>query len=177
LSDLTPKHHRFIDEYLIDCNAKQAAIRAGYSAKTAEVQGSRLLSYAKVSQEIQRRQADLAQNAGITVKRVLEEYARIAFADIGEFLRITEDGRVELDFTRLREGDTRIISEITQDEIKEGRGKDTRTIVRTKFKLHPKLTALDAIGKHIGMFKASEDDRPAVAIAFSINVGEAARNG
>ena len=46
---LTPKQERFVEEYLIDLNATQAAIRAGYSAKTAEAQGSRLLSNVNVS--------------------------------------------------------------------------------------------------------------------------------
>ena len=45
--ELNPKQQRFVDEYLIDLNGKQAAIRAGYSEKTAEVQASRLLSNAK----------------------------------------------------------------------------------------------------------------------------------
>lgn len=49
---LTEKQQRFVEEYLIDLNATQAAIRAGYSAKTADQQGSRMLANVKVQQAI-----------------------------------------------------------------------------------------------------------------------------
>lgn len=55
---LTPKQMRFVDEWLIDFNGKQAAIRAGYSAKTAEATAARLLRNVKVQAEISRRQKD-----------------------------------------------------------------------------------------------------------------------
>jgi phage terminase small subunit len=55
---LTPKQARFVEEYLVDLNAKQAAIRAGYSPKTAEVQGCRLLRNVQVAAAIQRAQAE-----------------------------------------------------------------------------------------------------------------------
>jgi phage terminase small subunit len=52
VGDLGPRQQRFVEEYLIDVNAEQAAIRAGYSAKTAEAQGSRLLSNVKVQRAV-----------------------------------------------------------------------------------------------------------------------------
>lgn len=60
-NELTPKQQRFVNEYLIDLNAKQAAIRAGYSPISAEFQGSKLLAMSKVSQEIAKKQANLAK--------------------------------------------------------------------------------------------------------------------
>ncbi len=63
---LTPKQQRFVDQYLIDVNAKQAAIRAGYSAKTAEVQGCRLLRKVQVQQSIQKGQEALSERTLVT---------------------------------------------------------------------------------------------------------------
>ena len=68
---LTPRQARFVDEYLIDLNATQAAVRAGYSAKTAQQIGSRLLLHVVVSTEISTRQAKRAEKAGITAEYIL----------------------------------------------------------------------------------------------------------
>lgn len=82
---LTDRQMRFVTEYLKDCNGKQAAIRAGYSVKTAEVQASRLLSLAKVQQELRARQADIRQkeeSVGERIRRRLweesEDYSEFA---------------------------------------------------------------------------------------------------
>ena len=56
MTSLTPKQARFVEEYLVDLNATQAAIRAGYSAKTAYSQGQRLLSHVEVRRAIQKAQ-------------------------------------------------------------------------------------------------------------------------
>ena len=69
---LTAKQQRFCEEYLIDLNATQAAIRAGYSEKTAEQQGSRLLSNAKVAAAIAEAQSDRSERTEITQDYVLE---------------------------------------------------------------------------------------------------------
>lgn len=74
MATLTPKQKRFVQEYMIDLNAKQAAIRAGYSKKTAEVQGSRLLSYAKVAGAIAEKQAQLAEVYEVSQESLAREY-------------------------------------------------------------------------------------------------------
>ncbi len=68
----TPKQARFIDEYLVDLNATQAGIRAGYSKKTANEQGARLLAKVGIKAEIKKRMAEVAEATGITVKSVIE---------------------------------------------------------------------------------------------------------
>lgn len=70
-STLTPKQQRFVQEYLIDLNATQAAIRTGYSAKTAEVQGCRLLSNAKIAQAVSDAMKARAEDTGIDQKMVI----------------------------------------------------------------------------------------------------------
>lgn len=68
---LTPKQERFCEEYLIDLNATQAATRAGYSAKTANEQGARLLANASVASKIDELKKARSQTTGITAERVL----------------------------------------------------------------------------------------------------------
>lgn len=75
---LTPKQQRFVQEYLIDLNATQAAIRAGYSAKTAEQQGPRLLGNAGVAAAVAAGQVRLASKLELTAEKVLANIARVA---------------------------------------------------------------------------------------------------
>lgn len=83
MSDLTPKQSRFIDEYMIDLNGTQAAIRAGYSKKTAEQQASRLLSNVKVQAEIAKRQSALSDTHGVTLQSLLLELDEAREAALG----------------------------------------------------------------------------------------------
>lgn len=73
MTALTAKQQRFVDEYLVDLNGKQAAIRTGYSAKTAEVQASRLLSDAKVRAAVEAKQAARSKRTGVSQDWVLRK--------------------------------------------------------------------------------------------------------
>ena len=79
---LTEKQKRFVSEYLVDLNATQAAIRAGYSQKTADRIGAELLGKTWVAAEIQKEIKKREQRTNITQDRVLEELAAIAFARV-----------------------------------------------------------------------------------------------
>ena len=79
---LNNKQRRFVDEYLIDLNATQAAIRAGYSAKTAGQIGDENLKKPEIKQAVSDRMKDREQRTGITQDMVLRELAKIGFADI-----------------------------------------------------------------------------------------------
>lgn len=79
---LNAKQRRFLDEYLIDLNATQAAIRAGYSAKTASSQGERLLRNVEVQALLTERMKAREKRTEITQDKVLAELAKIGFADI-----------------------------------------------------------------------------------------------
>src|SRR5688572_12806547 len=82
------KHKRFCEEYLIDLNGAQAAIRAGYAEERARITASELLDREDIQEYLAKRQKDLQEVTGITQKRVLEEYAKIAFVDIRKFYTI-----------------------------------------------------------------------------------------
>lgn len=124
MANLTPKQQRFVDEYLIDLNATQAAIRAGYSEKTANEQGSRLLVNVSISEAIAKAQNKRSERTEITqdyvlnnIKRVVERCMQIEAVD-GE--TTTEDGGVAQAFM---------------------------------FKEQGALKGLEMLGKHLGLFK------------------------
>ncbi len=75
---LTTKQRRFVEEYLVDASATQAAVRAGYSERTAHVQGPRLLGNVRVAVAISEAQAERSKRVEVTADRVVEELARIA---------------------------------------------------------------------------------------------------
>ncbi|MBX9638054.1 MAG: terminase small subunit [Nitrosomonas sp.] len=79
---LTQKQQKFVDEYLIDLNATQAAIRAGYSAKTAEWIGPQLLGKSHVAAAIKARRDELSRKTEVTQERIILEMSRLAFMDI-----------------------------------------------------------------------------------------------
>ena len=85
MAGLTPRQERYVEEYLRDLNATQAAIRAGYSARTAQEQGSRLLSNVMVAEAVARAKAERSARIGLHADRVLEELAAVAFARMPDF--------------------------------------------------------------------------------------------
>lgn len=138
---LTPKQRLFALEWSKDCNATQAAIRAGYSAKGADVQGHKLLSNAKVLELAQGHLATRLEREEATADRALNEVVALATFDIGRYLEIDEEGNARLDFERLRtSGDLRAIAEWNQDEVREGSG--DRWVRKTRVKFHNKNEAL-----------------------------------
>lgn len=71
---MTPRQARFVQEFLIDSNATQAAIRAGYSAKTAQEQSSRLLSNVIIAAAVKEGQGAIAERSGITQDWLIGEF-------------------------------------------------------------------------------------------------------
>ena len=147
-SSLTAKQQRFVEEYLIDLNATRAAIRAGFNRSSARSQGSRLRRVPHVAKAIQEAMDCRSRRTAINQDRVLEELAAIAFADIQDYLRFGPSGEVYFDWSKLPEGATRAVAEITQDEYSEGRGSEAREVKKTRFKLHNKIPALELLGDH-----------------------------
>ncbi|MBB3770970.1 phage terminase small subunit [Angulomicrobium tetraedrale] len=153
MSELTPKQQRFVDEYLVDLNATQAAIRAGYSLRTANEQGSRLLAKASVKAAVQAKQNLLAAKMDVTQERIVDELAKIGFANMQDYMRANAEGDPYLDFSGLTREQAAALAEVTVEDFKDGRGETARDVRRVKFKLHDKRAALVDLGRHLGMFK------------------------
>lgn len=153
MTGINDKQARFVEEYLVDLNATQAAIRAGYSERTAYSQGQRLLKNVEVAAAIAAGQAKLAAKLEITQERVRDELAKIAFANMGDYIAITPDGDAYVDLSDLTPEQSAAIGEITVEDYKDGRGEDARDVRRVKFKLNDKKAALDSLMRHLGGFK------------------------
>lgn len=156
MAKLTAKQQRFCDEYLIDLNATQAAIRAGYSAKTADQQGSRMLTNVKVQQEIAEKMAERSKRTGINQDRVLQEIAKLALVNI--------DDVVDLETGRVRETATKEdLACIQSIKIKP-----TEFGTEREIKFYDKKGSLELVGKHLGMFK----DKAEVEVVLPIFTDE-----
>ena len=150
---LTAKQVRFVDEYLVDFNATQAAIRAGYKAKTAHVIGAENLRKPKIAEEIARRQKDLQRRTEVTQERVVKELARIAFANIADYIHVETQ-------TRTKDDGTEIIYQTVMFNETQELSADQRAALAVvkqsvngfELKLHDKIKALELLGRHIGMF-------------------------
>lgn len=149
MNKLTPRQERFCQEYVKDLNATQAAIRTGYSAKTANEQGARLLSKVSIKNRIAELAKPRAEAAGLTAERVLQEIQRISCCDIGQ--AFNEDGTLK-PLKDMPEDVRRAISSIEVDEIRLG-GEDTKPIgVTRKIKFWDKNKAIEMAGRYHKLF-------------------------
>lgn len=149
---LNLKHQRFVAEYLVDKNATQAALRAGYSAKTAYSQGQRLLKNVEVAEVISSKAEKQVEKLEITAERVLRELALIGFANMEDYMRVGDDGDPYLDFSALTRDQAAALQEVTVEDFKEGRGENARDVRKVKFKLADKRAALVDLGRHLALF-------------------------
>lgn len=146
IAKLTPKQQRFCEEYLVDLNATQAAIRAGYSAKNAASIAVKLVNKSQVQERLSELRSRQSKRTEITADRVLAELAVIAFADRTEIAKITESGFVKFTPTDKLPAELKKIIV----GIKEGKfGIEVATA--------DKVRALELLGKHLGIFDKSED--------------------
>lgn len=149
---LTEKQKRFVAEYLIDLNATQAAIRAGYSPKTAYSQGSENLRKPEIINAIQKGQDKLADKHEITKDRIAAELAKIAFSDLRNAAQWNADGVTLLDSQDLDDDTAAAISEVTT-------GKDGPRI-----KLYNKQGALMDLAKLYGFVTDRQEISGAIEI-------------
>ena len=130
---LTGKQQNFVNEYLIDLNATAAAKRAGYSVKSAYHSGWENLRKPEIVAEISKRQKRMAEKLEITQEMVVQELGKLAFSNIGDYLRIDADGAPYLDFSGLTEAQTAALTSVTVDVFIDGSGDDASAVKRLKF--------------------------------------------
>lgn len=136
---LTPKQAKFVDEYLLDLNATQACIRAGYSAKTADRIGPELLGKTCVAEAISERRAALSKKAEVTQERIVAEYARMAFYDPASIAGQPMNGPED-------------IPNLPEDVRRSIVGWGWDKMGNFTLKLADKNAALTNLGRHLGMF-------------------------
>lgn len=140
MAKLTAKQQRFVEEYLIDLNATQAAIRAGYSIKNAKQIGSQLLDKTRLQEEIAKAMAERSKRTGINQDRILLELAKIALTNIDDIMDF-EKGKIKETATR------EDLASVESLKIKESdKGREIQVKIA-------KLRAIELIGKHLGIFQ------------------------
>ncbi len=154
---LTAKQERFVEEYLIDLNATQAAIRAGYSEKTAKQTGCENLSKPDIAEAIAEAQKERSQRTSVTQDMVVEELAKVGFSDIRKVARwgrspVDEDSD-NADPNGLGVYPVELVpSELIDDDTAASVAEVSLTQTGIKVKTYDKLGALEKLGKHLGMF-------------------------
>jgi phage terminase small subunit len=155
---LSKKMKALADFYLVPGTSGQdAAIKAGYPAPSASSQANWVLSRPNVARYVAERQVKLQAKHDVTLDRVIQEFAKIGFANMDDYL--VDDGsgprfRLLGDIGRDK---LAVVTEVTVDVRKEfeGYGKDREHVANTervRFKLASKVEALNLLGKHLGMF-------------------------
>jgi phage terminase small subunit len=155
MAKLTAKQQRFVDEYLIDLNATQAAIRAGYSTQTAYSIGNENLNKPEIRTRIDKAMAERSKRTGVNADRVILELARIAFVNAPDVVD-TKNATVKEDAS---DDDTAAISSV-KVKIVDG---DFSSVER-EIRFADKLKALELLGKHMGMFKEKIEVTGAVPV-------------
>jgi phage terminase small subunit len=157
---LTAKQKLFAEEYIVDLNATQAAIRAGYSENTASETGYENLRKPQIAEYIQELMDERSKRTEITADMVLREYAKIGFSNITDYLKVSVKPRpVTIDTA---DGTTTIMEDMQgvdlfdTDTIDSEKMRAVAEIKQTRdgiaLKLHDKKGALDSIARHLGMF-------------------------
>lgn len=150
MKDLTPKQQRFRDEYCVDFNGTQAAIRAGYSKNTAAEQASRLLRNVNMQEAIKNRLDELAMPAEEALKRLGD----IAGGSVEHFVAADEDGQVYINLgTDDARANYKLLKKVKQTKtITRGDNGYEREEIKTEFELYNAQTALVDLLKVHGKF-------------------------
>ena len=160
---LSQKQRVFVQEYLVDLNASKAAVRAGYSKKTAFRIGAENMQKPAIKSAIQEYMEQREARTQIAADTVVIELAKIGFANMQDYFK---EGFSIRDIQALPREHAAAIQEVTIDETVTD---DGVTVRRVKFKLLDKRAALVELGKHLGIFEANNRQKnPADAIAAVI---------
>lgn len=160
--ELTDKQERFCQEYLKDANATQAAIRAGYSEKTARSLGQRLLTNVDIKNRLDKLREPLEEQTTVSRNRIIEEYAKIAFSNVKDIFMVDNQ------LMNVCQMDDDVAAAVSSVETYEDFDPVTKQIVGTtkKVKLYDKIRALDSLGKIYGIFEKDNSQK-----GQGINIG------
>jgi phage terminase small subunit len=145
-SQLNPTERLFLAEYCVDRDERRAAQAAGLHAS----KGRSWLKRYWIAQALDLMTRDRRERLHVTADRVVEEYAKLGFANMGDYLDAVSRG--DHYFESLDRDQRAALSEVVVEQYTDGRGDDARDVKRVKFKVHDKKAALDSLGRHLGMF-------------------------
>ena len=166
---MTTKQAQFVAEYRKDMNATQAAIRAGYSRKTAASQGERLLRHVEIAVAVAEKTQQQLDKADLTAERTLEEMRRLAFSNVQDLF--DEEGNLRPIHTLSREQAACIAS--LEVIVKNAQAGDGHQDIVHKVRVWDKTRTLEMLGKHFALLvdrvKVEGDDALIAALQAGRN--------
>lgn len=156
---LTPKQERFCQEYIIDLNGTQAAIRAGYSEKTAASQSERMLRKVEIQNFLKGLQNKLSDVLEIKAEDIGRELKKLADCNIQDYL---DEGNTIKDISQIPREHAASVQSIKTIETIVGSGKTAQRRVVTEIKLHDKVRCNELLGKHVGFFEKDNSQKSPV---------------
>lgn len=148
---LTNKQELFVQEYLVDLNAAQAAIRAGYSEKTARAIGHENLTKPNIESALQAAMAKRADETGITAEKVLRELALLGMSSVADY-QVSDEGGFEAASGVEEDKQDAIMRAVSSVRHKIRTTPDGNVVREVEFKLWDKPAALKMLGQHLSMF-------------------------
>lgn len=169
---LSDRERMFVREYLVDLNAAQAGIRAGYAPARINANIHRVLRRPRVRRAIEEAMAERERDLQIDAREVLREIARLCFSNMLDYLRVNEDGSAELDLSQVSRDQAAAIAEITLGEGAATAGRVRRGGRRVKLKLADKPRCLQLLGQHLGLFPRGRDEQGLRAEAAEVELSD-----
>lgn len=160
MDELTPKNKRFCEEYIKDLNGTQAAIRAGYSEKTAREQAARLLTNVIIQNFISELKQSLSNKNEGLAQQVIDELKKLGFANIQDYIEpeneIKDLTTIDRDKAAAVESIKKTVTEFS------GGGESSGKKTSIQFKLYDKISALEKLGRHLGIFELDNQQKAPV---------------
>lgn len=147
----TARQAAFIDNYMISRNASDAARKAGYAPKDANVQGPRLLSNVGIKTEVDRRIGEQRQASKLNAQWVIDRLMRFADANLSDCMVSEGNGPPVLRLNNLTREQAYALNSVTVEEFKDGRS-DKREVRRVKFSLADRVKSLELLGRRLKLF-------------------------
>lgn len=170
---LKAKQKRFIEEYLVDLNATQAAIRAGYSPESAGSIGSENLKKPEIRARIDHAMAERSKRTGINADRVLRELGRIAFVDPSQVIDLnTAEVKPDASKDDLATIAGIKVKYVPHKDFDEDGEPIIEQAIEREVRLVDKLKALELCGKHLGMFKDNQESVAPVTVMINYDYGD-----
>jgi phage terminase small subunit len=165
MDKLTPKIKRFCEEFIKDLNGTQAAIRAGYSKKTANEQAARLLANVSVQNYLSELKKTLSDKNEGLAQQVIDELKKVGFSNIHDY--ITQDNEIK-DLTTITRDKAAAVESIKKTVTEfSGGGEAPGKKTSVQFKLYDKISALEKLGRHLGIFELDNQQK---AATINVNI-------
>jgi len=163
---LPRKRQAFVLEYVRDYNGRQAAIRAGYSPKTANEMAARLLAIVTIGKAVELAMNEVLASAGTDAQAIERELARVGFARMSDLVEWDREGNVYLQPSQEVDPDSlAAVSQVKQvRQVRFNKDGEKIETVRLDFRLHDKVAALDKLARRHGLYREDNEQRAGVVV-------------